>query len=665
MGDRGAGPGREDKTDVDVEGPTHVGRFVNVADDGDHAVTLDAWDPSAVGGAGPKVDAVRAGLTPHDRYRQLALLGEGGMGAVHLCHDRHIGRRIAMKVMQAELDRAGGKPLRARFLREARVQGQLEHPSIVPVYDLGAGGADDKAFFTMKCVRGVTLDAIIDRLRSADAETAREYTPHKLLGIFAQVCLAVHYAHARGVIHRDLKPANLMVGGFGEVYVLDWGLAKIVGDDGDVDEPMIVDQSNTKSPIKTAAGAVLGTPAYAAPEQLRGEPVDPRTDVWALGAILFEILTLETLNPPHGNVAAMLARTLKGLDARCSVRAPHRDVPPELEQICVRATLNDPAQRFQSPREMEAAIERFLSGDRDRDARKKLALEHEAAAHAAATEAHQTGSVEARARALAEVGRALALDPESRVATTILYDLVDRAPRQTPPEVAAQLEDLAESTLRRTIPSGGIVYSVLPPLLLFLPLALWMGPRSTTHLLIMIACVGVFLVTGAIYYTAYRLRRMTPWMPLLIPLASLCVACASPLVGPFFLVPTLATINAAVLCASVPRVNRAVVIAIQSLAVIAPVLLELLGVGPATHEFTKDGSLCITSSLFLLPRAPTLTLLIVSSVFTVAAGGLFLGRFAEASRAAEARRLTQKWQIEQLLPREARVQRTSISDAEV
>src|SRR5262249_4049186 len=155
----------------------------------------------------------------------------------------------------------------------------------------------------------------------------------KLLAAFSNVCLAVHYAHARGVLHRDLKPANLMLGDFGEVYVLDWGLAKIAGEAEAADEQVV----SVPDGHQTVAGAMLGTPGYPAPEVLRGQTATVAADVYALGAILFEILTGKRLHPAE-NVQKLMASTIAGADARASVRAPQSDVAPELEALCVECT---------------------------------------------------------------------------------------------------------------------------------------------------------------------------------------------------------------------------------------------------------------------------------------------------------------------------------------
>jgi serine/threonine-protein kinase len=219
---------------------------------------------------------------PAGRYELLGELGRGGMGAVLRGQDRHMGRDLAIKVL---LDRHAADPgLRRRFAAEARTAGRLQHPGVAPVYELGEL-PDGRPFIAMKLVEGHTLADLLAGRPSPDADLPR------FLKVFEQVCQAVAYAHSKGVIHRDLKPANVMVGAFGEVQVMDWGLAKVVGDG----EPGAATPAATSPPPggQTRDGQVLGTPAYMAPEQARGEVgrMDERADVFALGAILCEILT--------------------------------------------------------------------------------------------------------------------------------------------------------------------------------------------------------------------------------------------------------------------------------------------------------------------------------------------------------------------------------------
>src|SRR5581483_11045647 len=234
------------------------------------------------------------------RYSTLSGLGEGGMGEVWLLRDAVIGRDVAMKSIKSEL--RGDDLARARFLREARVQGQLEHPSIVPVYDLGIG-PNGQPYFTMRRVRGRTLDELVRE---------RRLLLHTALTVMSRVCLAIEFAHAHGVFHRDIKPSNLMVGDWGEVYVLDWGVAKLSSkDDPELESKvsLVADAIDA-----TTAGALVGTPGYMPPEQADGKPVDARSDVYALGATLFELLTGQPLHTGT-SVAAVIRSTLAGADA--------------------------------------------------------------------------------------------------------------------------------------------------------------------------------------------------------------------------------------------------------------------------------------------------------------------------------------------------------------
>jgi serine/threonine-protein kinase len=246
----------------------------------------------------PQVDSASAEMPPpEDRPIRVQLLGEiarGGMGVVLKGRDPDLGRDIAVKVL---LETHKQKPdLVRRFVEEAQIGGQLQHPGVVPVYEMGTFG-DRRPYFTMKLVKGQTLAELL-----GDRESPADDMP-RFLGIFEQVCQTMAYAHARDVIHRDLKPSNVMVGSFGEVQVMDWGLAKVLPKGGVVDDATAGRVEIHQTIIATArvggdsdlsqAGSVLGTPAYMAPEQARGEidRIDERADVFALGSILCEILT--------------------------------------------------------------------------------------------------------------------------------------------------------------------------------------------------------------------------------------------------------------------------------------------------------------------------------------------------------------------------------------
>jgi serine/threonine protein kinase len=229
---------------------------------------------------------------PKPRYRLEQHLGRGGMGEVEAVFDQDIGRLVAVKRRRAGVEGVLGL---SRFADEIRTVGQLEHPNIVPIHDVGMDELG-RHFFTMKYIQGLTLADIIRRLKAGEPEAHARWGFEERVRIFRGVLEAVGFAHEQGVLHRDLKPANIMVGDHGEVTVLDWGLARPV----DPDQPEPVGQRHPAVPKEsgerlsdTRAGQVLGTPAYMSPEQARGEPLDARSDVYALCVILHELVGLE------------------------------------------------------------------------------------------------------------------------------------------------------------------------------------------------------------------------------------------------------------------------------------------------------------------------------------------------------------------------------------
>lgn len=303
-----------------------------------------------------------------ERYQPLRLLGTGGFGEVRRVYDRKLDRVVAMKLLRPDVRDAPRQ--RARFLTEIKLTARLHHPGVIAILDYGEleGG---HLWYTMPEVRGRTLRATIDevfapqdgRPRDADAHVQRR----RLLDLFARVCDAAAYAHSRGVIHRDLKPENVMVGEFGRVMVMDWGLARRVGP-RDIDPEELphdprfaADEPGSDS--LTQQGDVMGTPAYMPPEQARGDVRrhGPATDVYALGAILHHLLTGRK---PHERAAP---------DARDEVlpRAPtpllEASVPRELTAICARAMAREPEARYADAGELAGEIEAFLSGARRRE----------------------------------------------------------------------------------------------------------------------------------------------------------------------------------------------------------------------------------------------------------------------------------------------------------
>jgi len=329
--------------------------------DDETAATIAESDPALAATVTPTlapsgVARGAAGGISHEepkRYRRGAEIGRGGMGRVVVAHDSHLGRDIAMKELLTG-GAADGMSIGAvsRFLSEARVTGQLEHPSIVPVHELGRA-ADGSLYYTMKRIRGRSLASLL-----SDAQTL-EARLH-LLGAFRDVCQALAYAHSRGVVHRDLKPDNVMVGEFGETLVVDWGIAKVRGQD-DPRASEIERRIETTSAAQTMDGSAIGTPAYMSPEQARGDlaAVDERSDVWGLGAILFEILTGR---PPFvGRTAlAVLAQVLTEPPPRVRALAP--DAPAELAAIVERALRPERDQRYATAQELERDVSAWQDG---------------------------------------------------------------------------------------------------------------------------------------------------------------------------------------------------------------------------------------------------------------------------------------------------------------
>lgn len=582
-----------------------------------------------------------------ERYAFRRVLGEGGMGEVRLCRDNTIGREVAMKVMHPHAG-GSGPASEQRFVREARVQGQLEHPSIVPVYDLGVD-PDGAFYFTMKRVRGHSLETILSGLGHGDEELARRYTRRKLLSTFSSVCLAVDFTHSRGVLHRDLKPANVMLGDFGEVYVLDWGLAKIHGARDLPREDAVSDDLG--QPSGTLVGEVMGTPGYMSPEQIRGQndQMDERSDVYSLGAILYELLTLQRMHVGN-TLPAILESTTGGSTPPPCERAPEREIPPELEQICLRATAVEPGERFASVRELSDAIERYLDGDRDLELRREMAARHAETAEHALVESSEPSSdeVAARGRAMREVTTALGLDPNNTGALRTLVQLLTRPPREMPPEAAAELQRSAQEAMRVAARTAIWVYFGFA---LYLPFPFWMGIRSWQALLVLgliiAACAG-FAIQAALRPPA---NGYVPLPHLLA--ATAAVAASATMLGPFVIVPTLAMANNMAFVGSSGRKRRLLVIGLGCLGVLVPTLLQWTGVLPDPYSF-HNGVMSILPVMFQLPRVPTLAFLLISSLALVLTGSVFTVQQRDAFLDAERRLQLQAWQLRQIVPAEAR-----------
>jgi len=315
------------------------------------------------------------------RYRLKGELARGGMGVILRVWDEDLRRSLAMKVV-LEDGVVPGKtgapripPRRlARFLEEAQVTSQLDHPGIVPVHELGLD-SEGRVYFTMKLVRGRTLKEILDLAR----EEKEGWTKMRVLVLLIKICEAMSYAHAKRVIHRDLKPANIMVGRYGEVFVMDWGLARLL----DRDDPRgdrVAESTATSSihserrdheaeeadsPIKTSDGDVMGTPPYMSPEQAMGQlsTMGPQSDVYAVGAMFYHLLAGHMPYVPEGAVLnnfAVWNRVQEGPPASLHVEAPNASA--EIAAICDKAMAREPEERYASMHELARDLTAYLDG---------------------------------------------------------------------------------------------------------------------------------------------------------------------------------------------------------------------------------------------------------------------------------------------------------------
>ncbi len=299
----------------------------------------------------------RSTATDTPRYRSEKPIGQGGMSEIVSVWDEDLRRKVAMKLGlsggRAEVSNPQTASLVERFLREAQVTGQLSHPGIVPVYELGVDD-DDRIYFTMQLVTGRTLHEIYDLVAAAQ----EGWSQTRALDVLVRVCDTMAYAHSKGIVHRDLKPANIMVGEFGEVYVMDWGVAKLLTEsDSDVGPDQATDLA------ETMAGSVLGTPSYMSPEQAMGQQgeMSAQSDVYALGALLYEVLTGQV---PYVATGERLDATTVLMRVRSGPPRPieplNPSVAPELVAICEKAMRRDSSARYPDATGLAEDLRAFL-----------------------------------------------------------------------------------------------------------------------------------------------------------------------------------------------------------------------------------------------------------------------------------------------------------------
>jgi serine/threonine protein kinase len=301
------------------------------------------------------------------RYEALRSLGSGGQAEVTLTQDHDINRTVALKRLLPERKDDASV---LRFAEEIRTVGQLEHPNIVPIHDVGVD-EQGNYFFVMKHVEGETLETIIERLRAGDAAYLRQYTPEYRLQICNEILRGVEHAHALGIVHRDIKPANIMVGSLGEAVIMDWGLAKRLGD---AEAARATEASAaTKSAsserarlFETQSGALMGTPAYMAPEQAAGrlDAIDARSDIYSLALTFYEFLSLRHPRRHCATLAEMIASVMHEPIKQMKVIGDFTDAgaPAALAHFVRHGLDADPAKRYQSAAQMRARLDAVRDG---------------------------------------------------------------------------------------------------------------------------------------------------------------------------------------------------------------------------------------------------------------------------------------------------------------
>ncbi len=298
------------------------------------------------------------------RYELAHQLGEGGVGEVIKARDNDIDRDVAIKRLRPEMQ--GSHATILRFAEEVRTVGKLEHPNIVPIHDVGIH-ANGEYFFVMKYVEGETLETIIEKLAAGDPAYHRKYDFERRVEIMMGILEAIAYAHSKKMIHRDIKPANVMIGPYGEVMVMDWGLAREIRGPEPLKDLAAspADVSGPKKLFQTQLGTLLGTPAYMSPEQARGDELDERSDIYSLSVMFYELLSLHHPHEKEQTLDSMLdaVKNKKIAQAVLHNEPIQGPAPVDLSWYVERGLRKDKAERYQSVEEMIGRLRRRAAGD--------------------------------------------------------------------------------------------------------------------------------------------------------------------------------------------------------------------------------------------------------------------------------------------------------------
>ena len=318
----------------------------------------------------------------HSKFKLIRKLGQGGLGNIWLARDQKLNRNVAIKELRSEA--LESETAWVRFHREAEITGHLEHPNVISLYQYGVDKKTGEPFYAMRFVGKRTLaDAIEEHHDKVEVGEADPLALHRLLSIYLDICQAIAYAHSRGVIHRDLKPENVALDNFGQVSVLDWGLAKVLEDSELATKMEYAKNMSESSLAETMHGDVVGTPLYMSPEQAAGalDQVDERTDIYGLGAILFSILTGDA---PHTKSAASsgaadvesVLKAISESEPPTASKSTKHMVPSELERISIKAMARKRHMRFESVQELANAVESWVAGQSGKQAAyEKLRME--------------------------------------------------------------------------------------------------------------------------------------------------------------------------------------------------------------------------------------------------------------------------------------------------